>query len=145
MNSAFVTVPSPSASALGIRPIRPAFAPALLPGRSSGLRTLVEEAAGAEQVEYNVVLEIDSVAAIKEMVLAGIGYTILPIGAVKREVDEGRLTARRLEKPTVSRRMYLTYSAQRPASNAATAIQKVMRQVVEENLEKGTWAWRPAK
>lgn len=119
--------------------------PMVLPGHASGLRVLVEEAAAAEQVEYNVVLEIDSVAAIKEMVLADIGYTILPIGAVKREVDEGRLSARRFEKPTVSRRMYLTYSAQRPASNAATAIQKVMRQVVEENLEKGTWAWRPAK
>lgn len=119
--------------------------PMVLPSRSSGLRGIVDDAATRSGIEYEVVLEIDSVAAIKEMVLNAIGTTVLPLGAVKREVDEGRLVARRLEKPALSRRMFLTYSAQRPASSAQSAIEEVMRQVVKENLAIGTWAWRPAE
>lgn len=119
--------------------------PLVLPSASSGLRALVDEAAHAQDLEINVVFEIDSVSAIKEVVAKDIGYTILPMGAVRREVEDGRLAARRFDKPALSRNMYLTYSAKRPASNAASAIREVMREVVKENIESGGWSWRPAE
>lgn len=118
--------------------------PMILPSVSSGLRSLVEEAARARGFELNVVLEIDSVTAMREMVAKGVGYAILPLGAVKREVEDGRVGARRFERPTLSRNMYLVYSAKRPPSKATTAIRELMRGVVKENVESGGWSWRPA-
>jgi LysR family nitrogen assimilation transcriptional regulator len=116
--------------------------PLILTSASSGLRSLVEEAASAKGVELNLVLEIDSVIATKEVVAKNIGYAILPLGAVRREVEDGRLTARRFTRPALSRKMYLAYSASRPASNATTAVRELMRQVVQDNLETGGWSWR---
>ena len=116
--------------------------PLILTSASSGLRTLVEEAASAKNIELNLVAEIDSVIATKEVVANNIGYAILPLGAVRREVEDGRLSARHFARPALSRNMYLAYSASRPASNATTAIREVMRQVVQENIEAGGWSWR---
>jgi LysR family nitrogen assimilation transcriptional regulator len=118
--------------------------PLILPSMASGLRSLVEEAANGRGVKINILLEIDSVTATKELVIQGIGYGILPFGAVKREVGDGRIVARRFTDPTLSREMYLVYSAKRPASNATTAIREIMRSVVNENIASGAWAWRPA-
>jgi LysR family nitrogen assimilation transcriptional regulator len=119
-----------------------AHLPLILTSVTSGLRALVEDAARAKNIELNLSLEIDSVIATKEMVAKNIGYTILPLGAVRREVRDGRLTARRFARPALSRNMYLAYSASHPTSNAATAVREVMRQVVRENLASGDWSWR---
>ncbi|MDH3240305.1 MAG: LysR family transcriptional regulator [Alphaproteobacteria bacterium] len=118
--------------------------PLILTSATSGLRAIVEEAANAKGIEINIALEIDSVIAAKEMVAKGIGYAILPLGAVRREVEDGRLTARPFARPALSRKMYLAYSASRPTSNAAAAVREVMRAVVQENLERGGWSWRRA-
>lgn len=122
-----------------------AHLPLILTSAASGLRTLAEEAARAKNIDLNLVLEIDSVTATKEMVAQKIGYAILPPGAVHREVEDGRLTARRFARPALSRKMYLVYSASHPASNAATAVREVMRQVVQENLKRGDWSWRSVR
>ncbi len=118
--------------------------PLIIPSMSSGLRTLVEDAANDRGIEVHPLLEIDSVTATKELVTKGIGHSILPLGAVKREVDDGRIIARRFTNPTLSREMYLVYSAKRPASNATAAIREAMHQVVQDNIVSGSWAWRTA-
>lgn len=115
----------------------------ILPSSSSGLRSLVEEVANEHGIKITPLLEIDSVTATKELVIKGVGHGILPLGAVKREVDDGRIVARRFVNPTLSRDMYLVYSAKRPASNATAAIREIMQQVVNENIKSGAWAWRP--
>lgn len=119
--------------------------PLILPSMASGLRSLVEEAANGRGLKINTLLEIDSVTATKELVTKGIGHGILPLGAVKREVEDGRIVARRFTDPSLSRQMYLVYSAKRPASNATAAIREIMHAVVTENIKSGTWAWRPAE
>src|SRR3546814_9402218 len=65
--------------------------PLILPSTSSGLRSLVEEAANDHGIKINPLLEIDSVTATKELVTKGVGHAILPLGAVKREVDDGQI------------------------------------------------------
>ncbi len=118
--------------------------PMILPSVSSGLRSLVAEATHARGFELNVVVEIDSVTAMKEMVVNGVGFAILPIGSVRREVEDGRVAALRFVGPALSRNLYLVYSAKRPASKATNAIRELLRDVVQENLLGGDWSWRPA-
>jgi len=118
--------------------------PMILTSVTSGLRSIVEEAAHAHGFDLDVVLEIDSVTAMKEMAIKGVGYAILPMGSVMREVEDGRLSARPFVNPVLSRKLYLAYSAKRPPSQATTAIRELLRGVVQENLRDGAWAWRPA-
>lgn len=137
--------PPPSADAPGTASLSElAGLPLILPSAAVGLRALVEEAAAARKIELNIVLEIDSVAAMKDVVAKEFGFAVLPIGAVRREVEDGRLTARTFVRPALSRDMYLAYSAKRPASKATAAIREIMRDVAYENIATGAWSWRRA-
>jgi LysR family nitrogen assimilation transcriptional regulator len=116
--------------------------PLVLPTTRHGLRQIVDEAADKRGIELNLLMEIDSVHASKELVERGLGYTILPMGAVFHEIEEGRLIARAIAQPQLSRKMYLAYSAKRPSSKGALAVRQVMRDVVAAGLAAGNWAWR---
>jgi LysR family nitrogen assimilation transcriptional regulator len=116
--------------------------PLILPTNRHGLRQIVDEAADRRGIELNIVMEIDSVHASKELVERGLGYTVLPMGAVFHEVEEGRLMARAINTPQLARKMYLAYSAKRPSSKGALAVRQIMRDVVGAGLAAGHWAWR---
>jgi LysR family transcriptional regulator, nitrogen assimilation regulatory protein len=116
--------------------------PLILPTNRHGLRQIVDEAADKRGIDLNIVMEIDSVHASKELVERGLGYTVLPMGAVFHEIEEGRLMARSINTPQLARKMYLAYSAKRPSSKGALAVRQVMRDVVGAGLAAGNWAWR---
>lgn len=116
--------------------------PLILPTTRHGLRQIVDEAADKRGIDLNIVMEIDSVHASKELVERGLGYTVLPMGAVFHEIEEGRLMARAINTPQLARKMYLAYSAKRPSSKGALAVRQIMRDVVGAGLAAGHWAWR---
>src|SRR5690349_7188518 len=80
--------------------------PLILPTNRHGLRQIVDEAADERGIELNIVMEIDSVHASKELVERGLGYTVLPMGAVFHEIEEGRLMARAINTPQLARKMH---------------------------------------
>lgn len=116
--------------------------PLILPTTRHGLRLIVDEAADKREIELNLVMEIDSVHASKELVERGLGYTILPMGAVFHEIQDKRLVAYAINQPALARKMYLVYSAKRPSSKGALALRQIMRDVVGAGLAAGNWAWR---
>ena len=116
--------------------------PLILPTTRHGLRLIVDEAADKREIELDLVMEIDSVHASKELVERGLGYTILPMGAVFHEIQDKRLVAYAINQPALARKMYLVYSAKRPSSKGALALRQIMRDVVGAGLAAGNWAWR---
>lgn len=116
--------------------------PLILPTTRHGLRLIVDEAADKREIELNLIMEIDSVHASKELVERGLGYTILPMGAVFHEIQDKRLVAYAINQPALARKMYLVYSAKRPSSKGALALRQIMRDVVGAGLAAGNWAWR---
>lgn len=116
--------------------------PMILPSPPHGLRSIVDEVANQQEMELKITLEIDSVPATKELVEKDLGYTVLGMGAVKREVESGRLTARTISSPSLSRNMYLAYSSKRPSSKASNAVRQIIRGVVQDGIASGQWAWR---
>jgi LysR family nitrogen assimilation transcriptional regulator len=114
----------------------------ILPSPPHGLRSIIDEVANHQDLELNITLEIDSVPATKELVEKDLGYTILGMGAVKREVEDGRLTARTITSPNLSRNMFLAYSSKRPSSKASNAVRQIIRTVVQEGIASGQWSWR---
>lgn len=114
----------------------------ILPSPPHGLRSIIDEVANHQDLELKITLEIDSVPATKELVEKDLGYTILGMGAVKREVEDGRLTARTITSPNLSRNMFLAYSSKRPSSKASNAVRQIIRTVVQEGIASGQWSWR---
>ena len=65
--------------------------PVFLPKADCGYRMTFEQALSAAQVTPKALLELNSIEAIKQCVMAGLGITIIPKVAVAEELARGRL------------------------------------------------------
>lgn len=118
--------------------------PLILPSRPNILTSLIEEAAQATDTPLNIMYELDSMEPKKKMVARGLGVTVLPYGAVQKEVTDGQLTARRIVKPDLFRTLYLARARQHPRSKARDALESLVRDLVASLCETEDWHWRPA-
>ena len=90
--------------------------PCLLPGPGNGLRRVVDAACWSERIQPQVKTEIDCVAALKQLVERGVGCTVLPFGAVHREVHEGRLRARPFHGPAMRAMLVIATPPNKPVT-----------------------------
>lgn len=63
----------------------------LLPKSDCGYRMVFEQALAAERVTPATVIEMNSIEAIKQMIMAGIGVTVIPEITIRSEVEKGRM------------------------------------------------------
>jgi LysR family nitrogen assimilation transcriptional regulator len=111
----------------------------VIPGRSHGLRELVEENAASIGVAIEPSIEIDSYSQIKKLVMRKLGFGILPRMAVAREVEEGIFRLWRIEQPPITRKVYLAYSTQRPLLNAPRAVGQLAWETLRSLVAEGAW------
>jgi LysR family nitrogen assimilation transcriptional regulator len=142
----FVTQPGSAADRPGsITLSEVATYPLVFPGVPHGLRQLVEEQAERRKLTLDVRFEMQSVATARELVEEGIASTLLPFGAVRREVADGRLVARPIAEPRISRTLNIVTSARRPPSRGETAVCAILRELVAEEIARGSGVWSPAE
>jgi LysR family nitrogen assimilation transcriptional regulator len=96
------------------------------------LRRVVDAACAAEGVRPRVLTEVDCVAALKQLVERGVGPTVLPFGAVHREVREGKLRVR----PFRSASMRACWSSRRPRTRPVTPLVRAAVAMVQEEVER---------
>lgn len=106
--------------------------PLVLPTRNHGLRRTVEYAASQAGVPLNVVLEIDALELMRELVMAGMGHTVLAAPAVREQVAAGTLETRLLGTPALSTRLLLATATNRPVTQAAKAVERIVRTLIED-------------
>jgi DNA-binding transcriptional LysR family regulator len=116
--------------------------PLLLPSGRHGLRALVEKTAHDLGVPLEVSIEADSLGTLKELVLEGMGTTILPLVTVHQEIGAKRLSAAPIIEPALSRRMVMASSRDRSMSRAALTLSHMLVEVVGELVRNGKWAAR---
>jgi DNA-binding transcriptional LysR family regulator len=63
----------------------------LLPKSDCGYRMAFEQALAAERVTPATVIEMNSIEAIKQTIMVGIGVTIIPESAIRSEVERGKI------------------------------------------------------
>lgn len=114
--------------------------PLILPSEAHGLRELLERQAITSNIELNTIIDVDSYSNIKELVSSGIGYSILPLNAIAREVSDGKLRSWTISNPKIQRSIYLTHSIERPMTNAVAAIESLAREVLRDLARTGRWA-----
>lgn len=115
----------------------------LLSGPHQGLRLLLEKEAQRQGLELDILLEADALPVVRRLVAQGTGATILPIEAVRQEVEAGRLIAIPLE-PKLSRGLVVARSLGRPASDAVERFCVALRREAMEMVEAGLWQGSPS-
>lgn len=98
--------------------------PLVLPTQNHGLRRTLELAASRAAISLNVQYEVDTLALMKEIVLAGYAHTVLALPAVQKEILAGQLIARRISEPNVETRLVLAKAANRPLTRAVRVIEQ---------------------
>ncbi len=113
--------------------------PLIVPGLGHGLRELIETVAAEQSVDIVPAIEIDSYAQIKKLARRGQGFGILPLTAVSEEAGRGEFQVWRFKAPGITRKVYLSYSAERPLYTAPRAIGQLAWEILRQLVESGTW------
>ncbi|UVF22169.1 LysR substrate-binding domain-containing protein (plasmid) [Microvirga terrae] len=117
----------------------------LLPTRRNGLRDVVETNSRKANVQLNVVIEVDSYTALRDLVRHGYGYTILPLAPVCDELSAGQLTAAPITDPVPSCRLALSYPSYRDISRAAQFAGETLTTLIADRVSQGIWPTRISK
>lgn len=104
-----------------------AHVPLVLPSVPNGLRATLDQLSRRHAVHLDVVMEVDSSGSMKDVALSGHAYTLLPLMAVKEELERKTLGAAKVVKPTIRRTIALALTTQRPLSRAARHVASRIR------------------
>jgi LysR family transcriptional regulator, nitrogen assimilation regulatory protein len=102
-----------------------------------GLRTLAEQQLAAFGVVLRVEAEIDSVEAIRRLLISGVGMTIMPVSAFHAEIRAGQVVAHAIEDANLHRILILARPAAETRSAAIDEIEHVVRAEMAALLEAG--------
>ncbi len=118
--------------------------PLLLPSRRHSLREFIETCARRHNVSLDVVAEVDAMPQLRDLAMAGAGYSILAYASVRREVEAVRLDGSRIVEPVLRRSCFLCRSATLPPTRPVQAVEGLIREVAAELAAQGHWPTRPA-
>lgn len=114
--------------------------PLILPAHPHGVRPIIEDAARACGLPPpNVVADISSVSILRTMLLAGLGYTLLPVMPLQNDIAAGKLCAVPLERPALTRRLMLCASKHIPLSAASVAVARLAVSLVATLCAEKAW------
>ena len=111
--------------------------PLILPSRPNRHRLLVEQLAGEGQA--NVVLEVESNAAILAMVEAGQGYTVTTYSGIAAQVAKGEARVFALNRPEAWRTLVVARLAGRQQTAASAAVEAELHRLVKSLAARLHW------
>ncbi|MDM0019118.1 LysR substrate-binding domain-containing protein [Variovorax saccharolyticus] len=101
--------------------------PLVLPAVPNGLRTTLDLLSRRHDVALDIVMEVDTATAMKDVAASGHAFTLLPITAVTQEIALGLLSACRVTSPGIRRTIALSLTRQRPLSEGARLVASRVR------------------
>lgn len=101
--------------------------PLVLPAVPNGLRTTLDVLSRRHNVTLDIVMEVDTATAMKDVAASGHAFTLLPITAVTQEIALGLLSACRVTSPGIRRTIALSLTRQRPLSEGARLVASRVR------------------
>lgn len=129
----------------GLSPNRPASwatvlaRPLVLPVGGLGVRAAVDQAHSETGVQPRVVAESNSGFILKELVLAGQGWSVLPAVAIKRDIDRGVLSGAPLVDPDITREVVLAFQRGGRTPPQVEAVATELVRLVHRLVRNGEW------
>jgi len=112
--------------------------PMALPHPNHGLRWLLDQKLDRSEVKLDIRYELDSVHAIKQLVMNTGVASILPYGAMAMEIENCAIIATPLVKPTICRTMAMA-TASNNLDRGTRAIAALLAEVVDATLDLPRW------
>jgi len=112
----------------------------VVPSSENGVRKIVNAAATALNIQMNIVAEVDSLDATKELVETGDECCVLPYSAVHREVKAGRLAARRFDDARMQALLVLATPLHKPVTKLASAVLQLVEKEARRFMKEGVLA-----
>jgi LysR family nitrogen assimilation transcriptional regulator len=113
--------------------------PLLVPSRSHKLRVLIDDYCRALGFRPDPVAELDALLPLIQAVKAGLGHTILPLGAAEHEASVGRVRLSRIVGPSLRRTVFMATSAERIPTIASRTMAQLIREQCRELEALGRW------
>src|ERR1700722_1426579 len=111
----------------------------VLPSRPHGLRTVVDNAAYKSKISLNIRFEADSFLVLKDLVQEGLGYTILPTSAFKKEQLESHFCIAPLIRPKVIRHIVMAARPDHVPTRATVAVSKLLIDETHALVKSREW------
>jgi LysR family nitrogen assimilation transcriptional regulator len=102
-----------------------------------GLRTLVEQQLAGFGVGLKVEAEVDSVEAIRRLLVSGVGMSIMPVSAFHEELRAGQVVAYPIEDANLQRILILARPVAETRSAAIDEIGHIVRAEMADLLQAG--------
>jgi DNA-binding transcriptional LysR family regulator len=103
--------------------------PLVLPSMPNGLRGVLEQLSHKQGLALQIVMEVDTASAMKDVAMSGHAFTLLPLMAIGEELAAGTLTASRVVAPEIPRTIALSLTTHRPLSRAARFVAMRLREL----------------
>lgn len=110
--------------------------PLALPSAPNGMRAVIEHLSRTKRVHLNVVIEIDTISAMKEICQQANVCSLLPMCAVDDEVEQGILKAVPIVQPDVWREISIGMTFQQPQSRATRATLAELRRLLPQVMRQ---------
>jgi LysR family nitrogen assimilation transcriptional regulator len=94
---------------------------------SAGIRALVEEQLAAFRAGLRIEAEVDSIEAIRRLLLSGVGATLMPVSAFHAEIAARRLAAYPVEGANLHRLLVLATLAGDDRPGALAEMERIVR------------------
>jgi LysR family nitrogen assimilation transcriptional regulator len=99
-----------------------------------GMRALASGHGSRRRTELNVVVEIDSIETIREMVIAGKGFTIVPESALLEDLLAQRLQGNPLDLIGRERRLVLATRTDNAELPEVRHLSRIVRHAVDQTM-----------
>lgn len=113
--------------------------PLAVPSRPHNMREVVESCFREHDIELNIVAEVDSLPTLRSIAASGFATVILPQSALVEPSAEGRMCARLITEPVVTRTLSMCRAQGASRGRAADAVADCLKQVMSDLIASGRW------
>ncbi|AQH05417.1 transcriptional regulator (plasmid) [Burkholderia sp. KK1] len=113
--------------------------PLILPSLPHSNRRVIEHAAVQHGIRLRVELEVDSVALTKQLVKAGVAYSILTSIAIRDEAARGEVLAQTINRPSIRSTVAITTLREATYSRFVTAWTAMLRDKLAGFVKNEHW------
>jgi len=107
----------------------------VIAGARGVIRRIVEAEARRLSLSLRLAYEVHSVTSMRAMILRGEAASVMPFSLAAEELRSGALVARRIDRPTLTRTLYVVRPAERESLASEAALEAYLDRTVERLLE----------
>jgi DNA-binding transcriptional LysR family regulator len=113
--------------------------PLILPGARHGIMAILEKNCYITKVSLHIIHQLESFQLIKDLVIAGAGYTILPYSAFVKEHQAGLMGFARIDNPVLTRQVVTSATGQCRIPRVISRLDVLIQQEIAALAASGLW------